>query len=187
MIIYLNMLETDEDREIFAKLYEDAKPMLWHVARKIVRNEADAEDAIHTCFLHLAENFGKYKGQSYENLIKLCNVISKNAATDIARDYGKVGDVLEEDIFWDDNVVDPSPGVLDKLIERYESELLDRAVKRLSPLERELLFVRYVLGFKPMKIARMYRMDYEVVKKKLRNSKYRLAKILEEKEYEGLR
>lgn len=186
-MIYLNMLESDADREIFHKLYVEIKPMLWHVARKIVRNEPDAEDAVHTCFLHLAENFSRYRSQSYDNLIKLCRVISRNAATDITREYRKVSDILEEDVCWEESVVDTSPDVLDKIIKRYESSLLDQAVKQLSVEERELIFMRYALGFKPKKIAKVYHMDYEKVRKKLHRSKNKLAKILEGEEYEGLR
>lgn len=187
MIVYLNMLETEADREIFEKLYEENKQLLWHIIRKVVRNEADVEDALHNCFLHLAENFSRYRDQPYDNLVKLCVVIAKNVATDIAREYQKVGDISEENVDWDEYVEDISPDVLDQVIKKYEEHLLDQAVKQLSEDERKLIFLRYVLEFKPTSIAKIYGMDYEIVRKKLHRSKNKLAKILEGEEYEGLR
>ena len=187
MIVYLNMLETEADREIFQKLYEENKLMLWHIVRKVVRNELDAEDAVHTCFLRLAENFSRYRNQPYGNLVKLCIVIAKNVATDISREYQKAGDIGKENIDWEEHVEDFSPDVLDKVIKKYEEQLLDQAVEQLSDEEKRLVFLRYVLGFKPKKIARIYGMDYETIRKKLHRSKNKLAKILEEDEYEGLR
>lgn len=187
MIVYLNMLEAETDREIFQKLYEENKQMLVHIVRKILRNEADVEDAVHTCFLHLAENFSRYRNQPYDNLVKLSIVIAKNIATDMSRDYQKVGDISEEDIGWEEHMEDITPGVLEILIKKYEERLLDQAVKQLSDEERRFIFLRYVLEFKPMTIAKIYNMDYEMVRKKLHRSKSKLAKILEGEEYECLR
>lgn len=187
MIIYLNMLETEADREIFQKLYEENKPMLWHIARKIVRNEADAEDAVHNCFLRLAENFSRYRNQSYSNLIRLCKAISRNAATDIAREYRKEGDFQEETGCWEDDVVDISPDVLDKLIEQYEKNLLDRAVKKLAGAEKDLIFLQYGLGMKPKEIGKMLNMTSAMVRKRMCRCRNKLVTILEGEEYESLR
>ena len=45
MIIYLQMIESDEDKSKFEQLYIMYKGLMFHVAMKILKNEFDAEDA----------------------------------------------------------------------------------------------------------------------------------------------
>lgn len=56
MIIYLQMIESDEDKSKFEQLYIMYKGLMFHVAMKILKNEFDAEDAVHQAFLSLIEN-----------------------------------------------------------------------------------------------------------------------------------
>ena len=53
MIIYLQMIESDEDKSKFEQLYIMYKGLMFHVAMKILKNEFDAEDAVHQAFLSL--------------------------------------------------------------------------------------------------------------------------------------
>lgn len=59
MIIYLQMIESDEDKSKFEQLYIMYKGLMFHVAMKILKNEFDAEDAVHQAFLSLIENLKK--------------------------------------------------------------------------------------------------------------------------------
>ena len=47
MIIYLQMLETPEEKSKFEQLYLEYKGLMFHVAYEILHNEQDAEDAVH--------------------------------------------------------------------------------------------------------------------------------------------
>jgi len=46
LIIYLQMIESDEDKSKFEQLYIMYKGLMFHVAMKILKNEFDAEDAV---------------------------------------------------------------------------------------------------------------------------------------------
>lgn len=52
--IYLSMLDTEEERSEFQRLYELYSTRMYHVARKYVNNTNDAEDAVHEAFLRVA-------------------------------------------------------------------------------------------------------------------------------------
>lgn len=71
MMIYLQMIDTPEDRSKFEQLYLEYRGLMFHVANKILRNEQDAEDMVHQAFLKVAENIEKIgdpkcpKTQSY--------------------------------------------------------------------------------------------------------------------------
>ena len=64
MIIYLQMIESDEDKSKFEQLYIMYKGLMFHVAMKILKNEFDAEDAVHQAFLSLIENLKKIRSRS---------------------------------------------------------------------------------------------------------------------------
>ena len=59
MLIYLQMIETPEDRSKFETLYEEYRDVMYAVAKKILRNNMDAEDAILQAFVNIAENMEK--------------------------------------------------------------------------------------------------------------------------------
>lgn len=187
MILYLSMLETESDRDVFQKLYEENRQKLFCIADKILRNEADAEDAVHTCFLKVADKFAEYRHQPYVNLVRLSCTITRHAATDIAREYEKKGNFTSEVHQGEDDVPDISPDILDQLIERHDKHLITQAVMQLKMEEREFLHLQYGLELKPRVIGELLGMTPEIVRKKIFRCRRRLAKILEDDEYEGLR
>lgn len=56
MLIYLQMIETEEDRTKFEILYSEYKEWMFHIAQSILHNTQDAEDAVHNAFVKIAEN-----------------------------------------------------------------------------------------------------------------------------------
>lgn len=56
MLIYLQALDSPEDRTRFESLYLAYRGLMFHVANRILRNVQDAEDAVHQAFLSLAEH-----------------------------------------------------------------------------------------------------------------------------------
>ena len=63
-------LETEADKAVIQRLYEQSRQKLYYIAWNILHNEADAEDAVHVCFVKLADKFSKYSHLSYEELEK---------------------------------------------------------------------------------------------------------------------
>ena len=61
MIVYLQMLETEEDRAAFEQLYLTYRSLMYRIAYGILRNQQDAEDAVHQAFLSMIGGFKKIK------------------------------------------------------------------------------------------------------------------------------
>lgn len=61
MIVYLQMIEGEEEKLRFAVLYETYRGLMFYTANSILHNSQDAEDAVHQAFISLAENFSKIK------------------------------------------------------------------------------------------------------------------------------
>ena len=67
MLIYLNMIQGEERKASFEKIYEENYLRMYHIAFSILKQQADAEDAVHEAFLSIAKNFRKYSKLSNKN------------------------------------------------------------------------------------------------------------------------
>lgn len=180
---YLNLLETEDDKKIFEKLYEENKQKLFFIANRVLVNEADAEDAVHTCFLNLAENFHKYREQSYVNLEKLCSVITKNVALDVVR-HKKFESTYSDNIdLLDSGLPDLETDVLQDVMHREREEVLAKAMRQLTEEERALMYLRYGLLLKPKDIADLMNSSSMSIRKKTLHCRNKLARILEVEGY----
>ena len=84
MLIYLQMLESPEEKSILEQIYLEYRGLMYHVAYEILHNEQDAEDAVHHAFVKIAENIKKItdpvcpKTHSYVVMEMSRNVQSEN-------------------------------------------------------------------------------------------------------------
>ena len=183
-MMYLTMLETAADKVIFEKLYEKNGQKLHFIARKVLNDEMDAEDAVHNGFLKLANSFAKYRNKPYEDLERICTIIVRNAAIDIFREKSKTCRFSEKKGFSEENVPDIVPNILDKVIEQRDSAIIDEALKEMEYEEREFLYLQYAAGFKPKEIGEMFHMTSAEVRKKNFVSRNKLAEILKNKGFD---
>lgn len=59
MIVYLQMIDTPEDRSKFEQIYLEYRGLMFHVANEILHNEQDAEDTVHQAFVNVAKIWKK--------------------------------------------------------------------------------------------------------------------------------
>ena len=57
LIYYLNALETPEQVSLMTFIYDNYKNRMLNEAYRILENEHSAEDAVHTVFTNLSDNF----------------------------------------------------------------------------------------------------------------------------------
>lgn len=67
MMIYLQTIDTAEDRSKFEQLYEQYKQLMFYTAFQILKRPQDAEDAVHHAFLSIAENISKFLTRTVQN------------------------------------------------------------------------------------------------------------------------
>ena len=59
MLLYLQMLETPEEKSLFEQICLEYRGLMYHVAYEILHNDQDAEDAVHQAFVKIVENIKK--------------------------------------------------------------------------------------------------------------------------------
>lgn len=185
MIVYFNVLESEVDRDVCQKLYEENKQRLFRIAYKILQNTADAEDAVQSCFSKIIDDFERYRDKPYVEMVMLCQTIVKHNAIDIIRKHRKMVSFSDEVYLGEDAITDCTPDILDELVERYEQNLVVKAITELEEEEREMLYLQYVSCMKPKDVAKLLHTTSDVVRKKSHRSRIKLAGILEGYEHEG--
>ena len=163
MIIYLQMIESDEDKSKFEQLYIMYKGLMFHVAMKILKNEFDAEDAVHQAFLSLIENLKNVKCPKTRAYIV---IITERKAIDIIRSRSKLVDME----FWESTygIEIPLPG---------DHGLAD-AMARLPAAYRDILLLRYYNGYSVREISSMLHIKKDTAQKQLWRAKAALQKHL---------
>lgn len=97
MLCYLLLLESDRDKDAFARLYHDQRGKLLSAARRFFPTDRTrAEDAVHQAFLNVAKHFTNFlQIPCHERQAYLVTIV-KNACRDILRKEKKYAEWSEE-------------------------------------------------------------------------------------------
>ncbi|WP_295753180.1 RNA polymerase sigma factor [uncultured Oscillibacter sp.] len=99
LTLYLQMLETPEEKVRFEEIYLNYRGMMFHVAEGILHNNQDAEDAVHNAFLRIIKKFSKFQKTPVKELAPLVAVIARNEAISLQRKKKDTAPLEEWDSF----------------------------------------------------------------------------------------
>ncbi len=168
MLIYLQAIESDEEKTLFEQVYLHYRGLMFYVANQILRNDRDAEDAVHQAFVSLAENISKISEAVCPKTRSYVVTIAENKAIDL---YRRKKRLTEEEL--DGRAVGlPAP--------RSGDGSLAAAIASLPPRWREVILLRYDSGYTSAEVAKMLGQSAASVQKLEQRAKARLKKILEE-------
>ena len=165
MMIYLQMIDTPEDRSKFEFLYMEYRGLMFHVANKILHNEQDAEDTVHQAFLKVAENIEKIGDPKCPKTQGYIVTIAENKAIDLYRRRQK-RQVVE--------LSDDLPGVT----AIYEGEnTLAACILKLPARYREVILLRYYQGYSVKEVAAILGLSLSAASKLNQRAKNRLREL----------
>lgn len=142
LMFYLQMIETEEDRSKFEKLYLEYRGLMYKVSHDILNHNEDSEDAVHQAFVYVAENIRKIetdisaKTKSYLVTLAECralnikNLRERRREVDFEEAYG-----IAEEYTGTDNV--------------------SKCISKLPARYREVLTLKHRHGFDNKSIAKM--------------------------------
>lgn len=179
-MIFLYMLETEQDRERFRKIYEENYLKMYHIAFGFLKQREDTENAVQEAFTALAENYEKYSHFSDRDMLKLSITIAKNKAIDILRRKKHYSEMELEELVLYDERIDVNPE--DAFNRDEDAGKLVRAFKEVSETLRETLFLKYYYAFSNREIAKIQGVSVKVVEMRLYRGKQKLKVILNDEE-----
>lgn len=168
---YLREIGDEAGRSKFERLYRRWRGLMFHVARKILPCDQDAEDAVHQAFLSALEHLdriGDPEGAAAKGFVV---TITERKALDILR--SRLSDAAFDETAQGIEI--PPPGT---------SDLAD-ALARLPARYREVLLLRYHDGYTNRELGKMLGIRPGSVQRLLWRAKASLRDILGEEGTRG--
>ena len=173
MLVYLTLIDDEADRTKFEEVYERYRDRMLHTAYGILRDRAAAEDVTHQAFLKIIENLEKISDPACHKTRSFGVIISEHRAiNEYHRRRRPPAEELEE---WTaiEAGVTPERKVGGK-------EAVGRVIAGLPPREREVILLKYHVGYQTGEIAALLGMSEDAVRKAVSRGKKRLAELLRE-------
>lgn len=178
MLIFLEMLNSDEERTSFQTVYEDNYLKMYYVALNMLKDKQRAEDAVHNAFLKLAESYSDYMLYSKEKMRSLCVLMTKQKAVDMLR-KDKFMDLIDLNDY-EEEFISEEGKVIDSIVLNEEKAMLNGALAKLSDTSRIILELKYYHEFNNDKIAEILGITKKHVEVRLYRAKEALRKVIKE-------
>ncbi len=140
------------EAEAFGVLYDRYVNQVYRYTFYRVRNEAEAEDVTSEVFMRALRAIPKYEPR--QAFLAWLYRIARNAIIDRSRRQASRQQVSFEDALLHpnaDQVVNPDEG----LLAGSDAAAVRRAMQQLTPLQQEILVLRYVEGFDTKTISKL--------------------------------
>ena len=168
MMVYLQMIETTEERSKFEIIYMHYRQDMYRVAYAVLCNPQDAEDAVHSAFVKIAENIQKINEPVCPKTKGYIVTIVRNKAIDIYRKKRAHPKAEYLDVMKNMKIA-------------YEGEnLLTKCILKLNDRQRNILILKYHYGYDSKEIAKMLNITYQNALKIERRAKQKLQQLYEE-------
>lgn len=168
MIIYLQMIDTSEDKNKFEQIYLEYQGLMYWVANKILHNTHDAEDAVHQAFISIAKNMKKISEPVCPKTKNYVVTIVENKAIDIYRKKQKHPEMeLDEEV----------KGIT---VEYQGTNGLTECLLKLPAEYRNVILLKYYQGYDTREIAHILEISQANAGKLLQRAKQKLEVLCRE-------
>lgn len=171
MMIYLSAIETEEERDLFERLYKENMQDMYAVAYAVLHKREDAEDAVHQSFLKIADNLTKISQMPCHERRAYIVMISRNTAINMYRSNKRRAEHSE--------TLSEAADYIDGYSHERYTELVD-AIKSLPQMYKDVLFLYCLQGFSAKETAKMLGITGESVRQRASRAKQMLSEILGE-------
>lgn len=170
--IYLSVLETQEDKDLFEEWYRLYRGSMYNIAFSILHNKEDAEDALNEAFLCIANKFEKIRKLSRQEVKAYYVIIIRNTSINIYRKNKSRSNYCEP---LEDNDV----AVEDDFLGQIERKALNKAIASLPSEYKDLIFMFYAENQTAKEIAEYIGITQSAVWKRLERARKLLREALE--------
>lgn len=151
------------------RLYETYRSLMFYVANQILRNDQDAEDAVHDAFLAIAENIKKFSRLERHKTKAFIVTIVENKAIDLYRRKARRSEAPLDETLGISPSLEGGSG-------------LTECILRLPGRYREFFRLKYQMGYSTREIAALMGISWPAARKLEQRAKDKLRQLCEEEE-----
>lgn len=177
--IMFSTIENEDQRNELEIFYKENLNCLLNVAYINLQNNCDAEDAVQEAFQRIIRKPESFFNVVPEKRTAFMVAVVRHVSTDIfnKKNNRPLEELDEEEAYDDDQL-----SFEDKVIEKVSREGLKRFIRSLPPLQRDVLTLRYLMGFSTAETAERLNVSESAVKKRLRLAKDNIRDYIRNKE-----
>ena len=176
LAIYISMLETEQEKKKMTEIYEEHKHALLLYALKILKNQEQAEDAVHNAFLAVIEQKDKYFNLDCRDFRFSAVIIVRNKCIDILRKQKRYADTpLDEmEYFIESNDIP----VDEQAVASSEYEAIRRHLNAIDEISRQVLIMKYYHGMSYKEIGEKLGMTPKHIDTRIMRAKEKVRKLI---------
>ena len=178
MLLFLTMLDSDEDRSKFVQLYHKYRYFLWYLARERLQDDHLAEDAVQETFLALTHHIDKVDSVESAATRNFLATIVKNKATDLWRKRQGIRE--EEEASPKQEAEVSGEDVLDQYLVKEGYERILQAIQKLDEIYRVVFEFKYLHELSDREIADLLGITPKVVNVRIFRARKKLQNLLRE-------
>lgn len=180
LVLYLSMIDNDDDRNLFEKIYYSYRKQMLTVALSVLENEDDAEDLVHDVFCNIAEKYIPTL-QNIKNEQDMKNYLlkaTKNSALNKKRDTKKSISLHENETVLNAEEDLNDNSFLDMICNSLSYQEIISAIRSLDKKYEEVLYLHFVLEMSVPEVADYLKRNKNTVKIQLARGKIILLEKL---------
>ncbi len=175
MLIYLAMIDNEEDKSKFERLYLKYRQVMFYAAKDILHDTYLAEDAVHKAFIRILHHLDNIHEPDSHKTKSFVVIITRNIAIDMYRKSKK-----ENFISFDEYEYGPPElAVSDENIGA-DNEVL-AAIISLPYIYASVLLLKYSQGYSDSEIAKILSIKKDNVRQRTARAKVKLKHALQER------
>ncbi len=174
MLFLMMLIDSEEDRSKFELIYETYHRLMFFLARQVLPDDRDAEDAVQEAFIKIIRNLEKISDPKCLKTKHFIVIIVKRTAIDIRKKQEREPKMVTMDEEVADSVADESPDI-EAIDERLD---LSEAIAGLPDTYRDVILMKYYQGFSDTEIAELTGMSVDSVRKTIQRARKKLEQEL---------
>lgn len=171
---YLSLIESEEDKTLFARIYEEYRQKMFHYAMQFLKDEGNAEDVVQEVFLFIVKTgVGKIRNiEQKGNLWAYLSAAVRNQSYTFLRNQNSV-QIIDSDLSEFMGGVHND----DENSNGSDYNYLVETIRGLNPTYADVLYYTFVQEMPSDKIAKLLNLNPATVRKRISRGK----EILREK------
>ena len=176
MLFLMMLIDSEEDRSKFEIIYETYHKLMFFLARQILSDDRDAEDAVQEAFIRIIKNLEKITDPKCPKSKHYIVIIVKRTAIDIKKKLDREPEqiVLEEDSA-DLYAIEDKDSDYRQIDGRID---LSEAIAGLPDKYRDVILLKYYQDYSDQEIAELTGMSVFNVQKTIQRARKKLEQEL---------
>lgn len=175
-------IETDNIKyiDLLQELFNDNASKMYNIALSILKNSANAEDAVQDAFCSLCHNIERYEKLTTPELAALCVIITKNKCLDQIKKMKWNSPIDIEEIRFPLQQTAPPPD--EYVVKKENIDNIHRIISLLPEIYREIIVLRFYYEFGIKEISNLLNVPVKTIDTRLYRAKKLVERLLNDEE-----